>query len=347
LEECEPPPLRARHVLDDYRSRGGRHAERSSDASPPWGRGHAPTRLRRVNLNAAGVDVGAGSHYVAVPDGRDPEGCDVREFRAFTADLYALADWLTRCDIETVAMESTGVYWIQQLHTFGLLAAALRDLVAAGADVRPTRAMSLQGRGGSGFPKWMEAARYYIKSLGVREDARVWNVGSTDCKQDINSRPLYANFVKANILVSIHNNAGHGGFSGTETWYDTSTPWVAQSRRLADLLQLEVVKMIREFDKNWKDRGLKHEPPSKAENKRATRPSAIVEIAFGDRLNPDNTALQNDRFKQLASCGIVAGVARYLVGDGAAGCEVRIDEAKCCRTPSRLRCRRCWNRFGS
>ena len=70
-----------------------------------------PPELRRVNLDAAGVDVGAASHYVAVPDGRDPEGCDVRAFGAFTADLYALADWLTRCGIETVAMEPTGVYW--------------------------------------------------------------------------------------------------------------------------------------------------------------------------------------------------------------------------------------------
>ena len=81
--------------------------------SPRRGRAATlPPELRRVNLNAAGVDVGAGSHDVAVPDGRDPEGGDVREFRAFTADLYALADWLTRCDIETVAMDPTGVYWI-------------------------------------------------------------------------------------------------------------------------------------------------------------------------------------------------------------------------------------------
>jgi len=72
----------------------------------------AAPELRRANLNAAGVDVGAASHYVAVPDGRDPEGSDVRAFGAFTADLYALADWLIRCGIETVAMESTGVYWI-------------------------------------------------------------------------------------------------------------------------------------------------------------------------------------------------------------------------------------------
>ena len=86
---------------------------RSRPIAPRRGRApKLPPELAQVNLNAAGVDVGAGSHYVAVPAGRDPEGGDVREFEAFTADLYALADWLTRCGIETVAMESTGVYWI-------------------------------------------------------------------------------------------------------------------------------------------------------------------------------------------------------------------------------------------
>jgi len=134
--------------------RTGRHPAR---------RVRLPPAPRHVHLNAAGIDVGAGSHHVAIPPGRDPEGRAVREFGAFTADLFALAEWLRRCGIETVAMESTGVYWIplfellaargfevrlvdprqlrnvpgrksdvldcqwiQQLHTFGLLAAAFR-----------------------------------------------------------------------------------------------------------------------------------------------------------------------------------------------------------------------------
>jgi transposase len=71
-----------------------------------------PPQLKRVNLNAAGIDIGSEEHWVAVPLGRDPEGRDVRRFEAFTGDLCALADWLKRCGIETVAMESTGVYWI-------------------------------------------------------------------------------------------------------------------------------------------------------------------------------------------------------------------------------------------
>ncbi len=114
--------------------------------------------------------MGASSHFVAVPEGRCEQ--PVREFASFTADLYRLADWLAECGVETVAMESTGVYWIplfgvleergfrvmlvdprriknvpgrksdvldcqwlQQLHTYGLLSAAFRPE----ADIRRLR----------------------------------------------------------------------------------------------------------------------------------------------------------------------------------------------------------------
>ncbi|MPZ77002.1 MAG: IS110 family transposase [Deltaproteobacteria bacterium] len=71
-----------------------------------------PPQLKRVNLDAAGIDIGAEEHWAAVPPGRDTEGQDVRRFGAFTGELCALADWLKQCGIQTVAMESTGVYWI-------------------------------------------------------------------------------------------------------------------------------------------------------------------------------------------------------------------------------------------
>jgi transposase len=120
-----------------------------------------PAPLQRVNLNAAGIEIGARRHYVAVPESRDE--VSVRDFGTFTTDLNRLADWLAHCGVETVVMESTGVYWIpayelleargfevklvnarhvktvpgrksdvldcqwlQQLHTFGLLAGAFR-----------------------------------------------------------------------------------------------------------------------------------------------------------------------------------------------------------------------------
>lgn len=119
------------------------------------------SHLEQINHHAAGIDVGAESHYVAVPPESVAES--VREFGAFTGDLHALADWLEQCQVTTVAMESTGVYWIplyelleergfevklvdarkvknvsgrksdvldcqwlQQLHTYGLLAGAFR-----------------------------------------------------------------------------------------------------------------------------------------------------------------------------------------------------------------------------
>jgi transposase len=120
-----------------------------------------PKHLEHINKMAAGIDIGSKSHWVAVPEGCD-EIC-VREFKSFTADLHELASWLERCGVETVAMESTGVYWIplyellesrgfevklvdarhvknvsgrktdvldcqwiQQLHTYGLLNGAFR-----------------------------------------------------------------------------------------------------------------------------------------------------------------------------------------------------------------------------
>jgi transposase len=66
--------------------------------------------LEQINLNAAGVDIGAEEIFVAVPKGRDEES--VRVFPTFTSDLRRIADWLEACGVETVAMESTGVYWI-------------------------------------------------------------------------------------------------------------------------------------------------------------------------------------------------------------------------------------------
>ena len=117
--------------------------------------------LEKIHLNAAGIDIGSESHWVAVPEDRDEQ--PVREFKSFTHELIALADWLAACGIDTVAMESTGVYWIplyeileergmevllvnarhvkgvpgrktdildcqwiQQLHTFGLLRGSFR-----------------------------------------------------------------------------------------------------------------------------------------------------------------------------------------------------------------------------
>jgi transposase len=134
--------------------------------------------------NAAGIDIGSASHFVAVPPDRADE--PVREFPCFTADLNALADWLTACGVDTVVMESTGVYWIavfellesrgfhvllvnarhvknvpgrksdvldcqwlQQLMTYGLLRGAFRptDAVCVLRSLARQRAMLLKNQG--------------------------------------------------------------------------------------------------------------------------------------------------------------------------------------------------------
>lgn len=66
--------------------------------------------LQRINLFAAGIDIGSTSHFVAVPEELDEQ--PVRSFGCFTDELEDMADWLANTGITTVVMESTGVYWI-------------------------------------------------------------------------------------------------------------------------------------------------------------------------------------------------------------------------------------------
>jgi len=63
-----------------------------------------------INADAAGIDIGHREHWCAVPADRSDQ--PVRPFGTFTADLEAMADWLLSCGVKSVAMESTGVYWI-------------------------------------------------------------------------------------------------------------------------------------------------------------------------------------------------------------------------------------------
>jgi transposase len=88
--------------------------------------------LPSLNADAAGIDIGATFHVVAVPPGRAEES--VRSFGSFTGDLHALGDWLQELGITTVAMESTGVYWIP---VFELLEArGLEVLLVNARDVK-------------------------------------------------------------------------------------------------------------------------------------------------------------------------------------------------------------------
>jgi transposase len=83
---------------------------RKSKKQKRAGQGGAVPNLSCIEPHAAGIDVGATEIFVAVPQDRDPS--PVRSFETFTEDLHRLKDWLQQCHITTVAMESTGVYWM-------------------------------------------------------------------------------------------------------------------------------------------------------------------------------------------------------------------------------------------
>lgn len=90
----------------------GRHEFRNRKEKKEWARRLQSENpgLEVIHPHAAGIDIGNSMHYVAVRPDRDSE--PVRRFECFTADLHRLADWLQSCGVKTVAMQSTGVYWI-------------------------------------------------------------------------------------------------------------------------------------------------------------------------------------------------------------------------------------------
>ena len=152
--------------------------------------------------------------------------------------------------------------------------------------------------GASGRPAWQEGSLYYMKAIGTPPS--VWDIGVDDYARDINTRPFYANWIDAVAVLSIHNNGGEG--TGTETWFDATNGHEAASRRLADVVNRRVVAAIRrEYNPNWQDRGLRSCNGCKGENRLASRPAVIVEIAFMDTRSPDNEALQDERFKQVVA----------------------------------------------
>ena len=99
----------------------------------------------RIREDAAGIDVGAEEMFVAVP----PHSTDepVRSFSTFTGELHRMADWLVECGVRTVAMESTGVYWIpafQILEARGLEVCLVNAQHAKNVPGRKTDVMDCQ-----------------------------------------------------------------------------------------------------------------------------------------------------------------------------------------------------------
>ena len=133
-------------------------------------------RLRVVNPDCAGIDIGKGRHFVAV----DPERTEepVRSFGAFTRDLEEMAAWLASCGVIKVAMESTSVYWIAVYET--LERAGRPGVLVEGAGLVLVHPDSDQGAGQvvpTGQTVERLAGEILLNDLALEGDA-VGSVGS-------------------------------------------------------------------------------------------------------------------------------------------------------------------------
>jgi N-acetylmuramoyl-L-alanine amidase len=182
-------------------------------------------------------------------------------------------------------------------------------LEAAGATVYGTRVLDKNaGTGASGHPKWQEGAREHMISLGLDEE--IWNTGETTLGADNRSRPLYANFVGADMMISIHANAGGG--SGSNAYYDTYNGHRQGSKLLAENVYTAMLSRIRaNYDAEWIGRGVKGSKGYFVENRMAELPSVLVEVAFMDH-EYDNAALKDPAFIQTAAQGIYEGILAYF-----------------------------------
>jgi N-acetylmuramoyl-L-alanine amidase len=201
------------------------------------------------------------------------------------------------------------------------------------------------------LPKTQVAAKYYLEEHGAPR--WVWDEPalSDHRDKDIRARPYYANYVGADLSISLHTNAfADGGAKGTETfWYTAKYPHLQESaKRLATALNEGAVKSIRDyFDDSygrrayvnpypalgtpewpyypphptpfeyggytlWTDRGVK--TSNFGELREAQVPAALIELAFHDNWKwyPDNLFLQDPIFQATSAWGLYEGVCRYF-----------------------------------
>ena len=200
-------------------------------------------------------------------------------------------------------------------------------------------------------PKKQVAAKYHLEEQGAPR--WVWDEPSLrdHRDKDIRARPYFANYVGADLSISLHTNAfPEGGARGTETfWYTAKYPHLQESaKRFAAALNEGTVKSIREyFDDSygrqayvnpypakgvpewpyyapyptpfdysgysrWNDRGVK--TSNFGEIREAQMPAALIELAFHDswKWYPDNLFLQDPIFQATSAWGMYEGVCRYF-----------------------------------
>ena len=214
----------------------------------------AHPRLDFVHGRAAGIDVGNSAHYVAVRPDQDPE--PVRRFECFTADLHRLADWLEACGVETIAMQSTSVYWIplyeileqRGLEVYLVNARHTKNLPGRKSDVQESQwllKLHTYGLLNNSFQPTAQIriARTYWRQRG--EHVR----GASTCVQRMQKVLTQMNVQLANVISDLSGQTGQAivrailaGERDPKTLAELSHPHIRASRE----------EIARSLEGNWR-----------------------------------------------------------------------------------------------
>jgi N-acetylmuramoyl-L-alanine amidase len=201
------------------------------------------------------------------------------------------------------------------------VARAVRDaLQAAGATVLSTRELEDTALGVSGEARWREAARHHLERIGLPRG--VWDsAGSAlrgDCSsaQDLRARPYAANFWQADVMLSLHSNAGRPDARGSLVIYgnrsyleDAPADLEAKNACFGRNLARAVPRAIR-LERPWSAAAL-GASGNYGENGFALMPAAILEIAFHTN-RADAEALQQESFRRAVARGVVTALEDFL-----------------------------------
>ncbi|NLN75591.1 MAG: hypothetical protein GX139_04725 [Armatimonadetes bacterium] len=173
------------------------------------------------------------------------------------------------------------------------------------------------------MPWWKMCTLSWLMHNGF--PCSVWGTYTGNCgaetatgrsNDDLRARPLYADYVGADIYISHHTNAGGG--TGTETWRDSKMSYpahVANSLALATAVNSGIVNTIRSTfpgESEWRDRGVKDSAAGSGETRIPNRPACLIELAFHDHCTRDGVYLTDDFFRSLSMWGIYSGICTYF-----------------------------------
>lgn len=171
-------------------------------------------------------------------------------------------------------------------------------------------------------PWWRMAARYWLQNL-LPGRSDIWDSSSGDLNDDIRARPLYADYVGAEIYIAHHTNAFDGTATGTEVYYDFAmeNPGPGNinetnSQRLAENVKDAVEATIRNtYDASWPIRNggaARNANGAYGEIRIPSRPACLIELAFHDNCSKDAIYLTDNFFRSVAEWAVYKGICDYF-----------------------------------